>query len=74
MGSFDACFGAGVMAGGAAGTVSAALGARPMVQLAATSALLALALIAVARWLPQEALHHGERGRHLRGGGSIGGS
>jgi MFS transporter len=54
MGSFDACFGAGVLTGGATGTVSAALDVHPWVQLAVTSGLLGLGLAAVARWLPAE--------------------
>jgi hypothetical protein len=57
MGSFDACFGAGVLAGGATGTVSAALDVHPWVQLATTSGLLGLGLGAVARWLPEETPH-----------------
>ena len=61
MGSFDACFGVGVLAGGSTGTVSAALDVHPWVQLAATSGLLGLALGAVAPWLPDEALLAAER-------------
>jgi MFS family permease len=55
MGSFDLCFGTGVLAGGATGTVAAALDVHPLGQLSATSGLLGLALITVARWLPDEA-------------------
>jgi MFS family permease len=54
MGSFDLCFGVGVLAGGATGTVSAALDVHPWGQLAVTSGLLGLALATVARWLPDE--------------------
>jgi MFS family permease len=54
MGSFDLCFGVGVLAGGASGTVSAALDVPPWGQLAVTSGLLGLALATVARWLPDE--------------------
>jgi hypothetical protein len=55
MGSFDVCFGAGVLAGGATGTLSALLDIDPWWQLSVTSGLLGLALVAVARWLPEEA-------------------
>lgn len=55
MGSFDACFGVGVLAGGTTGTVSAALGVPPSIQLAVTSGLLGVGLASVARWLPDEA-------------------
>lgn len=55
MGSFDTCFGLGVLAGGAAGTLAAALDVAPPVQQSATSGLLALTLVTVARWLPEEA-------------------
>jgi hypothetical protein len=54
MGGFDMCFGTGVLAGGAAGAGSAALGVHPVGQLSVTSGLLALALITVARRLPDE--------------------
>ncbi|MGP3958662.1 MFS transporter [Nonomuraea sp. 3N208] len=56
MGSFDACFGAGTLIGGLAGTLSAALDVRPWVQFAVTSGLLALCLAMAARWLPQETM------------------
>ncbi|MFB4268035.1 MFS transporter [Nonomuraea sp. GTA35] len=55
MGGFDACFGAGTLAGGLTGTLAAALDVRPWAQFALTSALLGLCLAATARWLPHEA-------------------
>jgi MFS family permease len=55
MGSFDTCFGVGVLTGGATGTVAAALGLHPWAQLAVTNGLLGLALVTLARWLPDEA-------------------
>ncbi|MEV0819768.1 MFS transporter [Nonomuraea rubra] len=55
MGGFDACFGAGTLAGGLTGTLAAALDVRPWAQFALTSALLGLCLAATARWLPREA-------------------
>jgi hypothetical protein len=55
MGSFDLCFGVGVLVGGATGTLSAALDVHPLGQLSVTSGLLGLALTTVARWLPGEA-------------------
>ncbi|WP_342776177.1 MFS transporter [Nonomuraea terrae] len=54
MGGFDACFGAGTLIGGVAGTFSAALDVRPWMQFAVTSGALALCLAAVARWLPED--------------------
>ncbi|MFC7106513.1 hypothetical protein ACFQQB_42565 [Nonomuraea rubra] len=60
MGGFDACFGAGTLAGGLTGTLAAALEVRPWAQFVLTSALLGLCLAATARWLPREA--GGERG------------
>jgi hypothetical protein len=55
MGSFDAGFAAGTLAGGATGIASAALGVPPWVQFTVTSGLLGLALALTARWLPAEA-------------------
>jgi hypothetical protein len=54
MGSLDACFGVGVLAGGAAGTMSAALEVRPWVRVAVTTGPLGLGLglAAVVCWLP----------------------
>ncbi|MEV0620025.1 MFS transporter [Nonomuraea sp. NPDC050404] len=63
MGAFDACFGLGTLAGGATGTLAAALDVRPWVQFAVTSALLGLCLAATARWLPEE---HGRTPGTLR--------
>ena len=54
MGSFDACFAAGTLAGAALGTLAAAIGVQPWAQLAGTSAVLGLGLVMTARWLPRE--------------------
>ncbi|RSM48350.1 MFS transporter [Actinoplanes sp. ATCC 53533] len=55
MGSFDACFAAGTLAGAALGTLAAATGVQPWVRLATTSAVLGLGLAVTVRWLPTEA-------------------
>jgi len=55
MGSFDACFAAGTLAGAALGTLAAAVGVQPWAQLAGTSAALGLGLVVTAGWLPAEA-------------------
>jgi MFS family permease len=52
MGSFDACFGVGTLAGGTLGTLAAAIGIRPWVQFAVTSLVLGTCLALVATWLP----------------------
>jgi MFS family permease len=57
MGSFDACFAAGTLAGGAVGTASAALDIRPWSQLAVTGGLLGFGLAVTARWLPDDGAH-----------------
>ena len=54
MGSFDACFALGTLAGGAAGTLAAALGVPPWAQFTVTSALLGLCLALVAGHLPRD--------------------
>ncbi|MEV4178950.1 MFS transporter [Nonomuraea sp. NPDC049709] len=54
MGSFDACFGAGTLIGGATGTLAAALGVRVWVQFAVMSGLLGLCMAATASWLPKD--------------------
>ncbi|UBU16223.1 MFS transporter [Nonomuraea gerenzanensis] len=64
MGGFDACFGAGTLAGGLTGTLAAALDVPPWAQFAFSSALLATALTVTARWLPREP---GGRAGRLRG-------
>ncbi|MCX2926643.1 MFS transporter [Streptomyces sp. NEAU-W12] len=63
MGSFDACFGLGTLAGGATGTAAAAFGVPPWVQFTVSSGLLGLCLAAVVRWLPEEAPHSAKAAR-----------
>ncbi len=52
MSSFHACFSLGQLAGGLGGAWAASAGVLPVVQLAATSAVFAVALVATVRWLP----------------------
>ena len=54
MGSFDACFAVGTLAGGVVGTAAAALGVGPWAQFTVCSGLLGTALAATARWLPDD--------------------
>ncbi|GAA4011228.1 MFS transporter [Streptomyces plumbiresistens] len=54
MSGFHASYSSGVLAGGALGTLAAATGVSPGVQMAISSAVLGALLLAWARWLPEE--------------------
>ncbi len=54
MGSFNACFGIGTLAGAGIGTIAAAAGIPAYQQFAGTSVLLLAGLGVVGRWLPAE--------------------
>ncbi|NGO10164.1 MFS transporter [Streptomyces sp. HC44] len=54
MSGFHAAYSCGVLAGGALGTLAAATGVSPGVQMAASSAVLGALLLASAGWLPEE--------------------
>ncbi|WP_165989752.1 MFS transporter [Streptomyces sp. YIM 98790] len=54
MSGFHACFSFGVLGGGALGTLAAAGGVTPGVQMAGNSVVLAALLLAAGRWLPDE--------------------
>jgi hypothetical protein len=54
MGSFNACFGIGMLAGAGIGTVAAAAGIPADRQFVATSVLLLAVLAGIGRWLPVE--------------------
>jgi MFS family permease len=65
MSGFHATYSCGVLAGGALGTLAAATGVSPGVQLAVSSGVLGTLLLAWARWLPEEEIGK-ERRRPLR--------
>lgn len=66
MSRFHACYSCGVLAGGALGTLAAATGVSPGVQLAVSSAVLGALLSALGGRLPDEPLPTAERRRPLR--------
>jgi predicted MFS family arabinose efflux permease len=68
MSGFHASYSCGVLAGGALGTLAAATGVAPGVQMAISSVVLGALLLAWARWLPDEesAGQPKERRRPLR--------
>ncbi|MGI5193946.1 MFS transporter [Streptomyces sp. CA-288835] len=63
--SFHATYSCGVLAGGALGTLAAATGVSPGVQMAVSSGLLGTLLVVSAGWLPDEEIRK-ERRRSVR--------
>ena len=55
MSTFHACWSVGTLVGGLAGVLAVRAGAPPWLQLALTSAVLAVALLLSFRWLPADA-------------------
>jgi MFS family permease len=68
MSGFHASYSCGVLGGGALGTLAAATGVSPGVQMAISSGVLGVLLLGWARWLPEEetARRRAERRRPLR--------
>ncbi|MER5214477.1 MFS transporter [Streptomyces sp. NPDC002838] len=68
MSGFHASYSGGVLAGGALGTLAAATGVSPGVQMAISSGVLGTLLLAWAGWLPEEEVPatHKEERRPLR--------
>ncbi|PAZ12257.1 MFS transporter [Streptomyces sp. SA15] len=68
MSGFHASYSCGVLAGGALGTLAAATGVSPGVQMAISSGVLGTLLLAWAGWLPEEEVpaEHKEERRPLR--------
>jgi hypothetical protein len=54
MSSFHACFSLGQLAGGLLGVLAASAGIAPALQLTVTNTMLAGALAATVRWLPDD--------------------
>jgi len=54
MSSFHACFSLGQLAGGLIGVLAASAGVAPALQLTVTNTVLAGALVATVRWLPDD--------------------
>ena len=54
MSSFHACFSLGQLGGGLAGVLAASVGIAPALQLTVTNTMLAGALLATVRWLPDD--------------------
>ncbi|MEV0634437.1 MFS transporter [Streptomyces sp. NPDC050619] len=66
MSGFHASYSCGVLAGGALGTLAAATGVSPGVQMAISSGVLGALLLAWARWLPEEEQAREEPGEQRR--------
>ncbi|MCT9075417.1 MFS transporter [Streptomyces fulvoviolaceus] len=63
MSGFHASYSCGVLAGGALGTLAAATGISPGVQMAISSGVLGALLLAWSRWLPEESVAVGKEQR-----------
>ncbi|MFF4269585.1 MFS transporter [Streptomyces sp. NPDC001536] len=66
MSGFHATYSCGMLAGGALGTLAAATGVSPGVQLALSSGVLGVLMPVTGRWLPEEAAVGKEQRRSVR--------
>ncbi|MEV7884722.1 MFS transporter [Streptomyces sp. NPDC002817] len=66
MSGFHATYSCGMLAGGALGTLAAATGVSPGVQMALSSGVLGVLLLVTGRWLPEEVAVGKEQRRSVR--------